>query len=59
MNTYHFVNNPVAKSDMNRLIKKLEQVIVGSFARQVKKHAENDNSVVIINHFVGTKERIS
>ena len=59
MNTYHFVNNPIAKSDMNRLIKKLEQVIADSFARQVKTHTENDNSVMIVNHFVGTKERIS
>ncbi len=52
MNTYHFVNDPVAKNDMNRLIKKLEQVIAGSLTRQVKTHAENDSSVVIINNFV-------
>lgn len=59
MNTYHFVNDPVAKSDMNRLIKKLEQVIAGSFARQVKTHTENDSSVVIINNFVRAEERVS
>jgi len=35
MNTYHFVNDPVAKSDMNKLIRKLEEVIAGSFTRQV------------------------
>lgn len=49
MNTYHFVNNTVAGHDMNKLIKKLEQVIANSFARQVKTHAENDRSVVIIS----------
>jgi len=58
MNTYHFVNDPVAKSDMNKLIRKLEEVIAGSFTRQVKTHAESDNSVVIINNFVRTKERV-
>lgn len=58
MNTYHFVNNPVAKGDMNRLIKKLEQVIADSFTRQVKTHAENDSSVVIINNFVRAEERV-
>lgn len=59
MNTYHFVNNPVDRSDMNRLLKKLEQVVADSFTRQVKTSAENDNSVVIINNFVRSEERVS
>ena len=59
MNTYHFVNNPVDGSDINRLLKKLEQVVADSFTRQVKTYAENDNSVVIINNFVRAEERIS
>lgn len=45
MNTYHFVNDPVDRSDMNRLLKKLEQVIADSFTRQVKTYTENNNSV--------------
>ena len=59
MNTYHFVNNPVDGSDINRLLKKLEQVVADSFTRQVKTYAENDNSVVITNNFVRAEERIS
>lgn len=59
MNTYHFVNNPIDKSDMNRLLKKLEQVVADSFIRQVKTYAENDNSVVIFNNFVRSEERVS
>lgn len=57
MNTYYFVNNPVDKNDINRLIKKLKQVVTDSFTRQIKTYAENDNSVVIINNFVGAEER--
>lgn len=58
MNTYHFVNNPVDRSDINRLLKKLEQVVADSFTRQVKVNAENDDSVVIINNFVRAEERV-
>ncbi len=58
MNTYHFVNDPADRSDINRLLKKLEQVIADSFTRQIKTHAENDNSVAIINNFVGSEERV-
>lgn len=58
MNTYHFVNDPTDRSDMNRLLKKLEQVVADSFTRQVKTYAENNNSVVIINNFVGAEERV-
>lgn len=58
MNTYHFVNAPVSKGDMNRLLKKLEQVVADSFSRQVKANAENDSSVSIINNFFSTEERV-
>lgn len=58
MNTYHFVNNPIDGSDINRLLKKLEQVVADSFTRQVKNYSENDDSVVIINNFVSAEERV-
>ncbi len=58
MNTYHFVNDPVDGSDINRLLKKLEQAVADSFTRQVKNYSENDGSVVIINNFVSAEERV-
>ncbi len=51
MNTYHFVNEPTDRSDINRILQRLEQVIANSFTRQVKKSAENDDSAMITNNY--------
>lgn len=46
MNTYHFMNAPTARSDINKLIKKLEQAIADSFARQMDPGSENSVSAI-------------